>query len=265
MPSRATATQLYCHHLGGVDKAWGGLFHPDPADPIRMEIIRGNEALRGRIISDLPTTITNWLVIWVQNDRTTPRVYATDDAGKEAYWVKQTSSGKLLNVGRMGSPSALAPGDSYDLSEVDVASMGLENNIQQRWVSDFAKQDPFGTGTIQFRPDEQRKRLEAIGLYRMLTPPQYLRHPGAQSTKEEVALTRELGRELDLSTWLTRPCIIVIAFAEDTACPVPLRRDGKPVTSNGRTIVRWIYPLPLERAVAFDHATAEEVPDSTAP
>jgi hypothetical protein len=52
---------------------------------------------------------------------------------------------------------------------------------------------------------------------------------------------------LDLSRWLTQPCVIVIGHLvqEDAgACPVPLTVDGTEIGSRGRTVVRWVYPLP---------------------
>ena len=60
-----------------------------------------------------------------------------------------------------------------------------------------------------------------------------------------------LGRELDLSPWFVRPCLIVIGYLEDSECPIPLRVNGDPVPSDGLTVVRWVYPLPVDYDVAF--------------
>ena len=60
-----------------------------------------------------------------------------------------------------------------------------------------------------------------------------------------------MGRELDLSPWFVRPCLIVIGYLEPSACPIPIRVDGKPVTSTGTTVVRWIKPLKLDATIAF--------------
>ena len=57
---------------------------------------------------------------------------------------------------------------------------------------------------------------------------------------------RWLGQDLDLSTWFTRPCVIVMGVVSGASCPVPVRIDGEPAdVDKGKTIVRWVYPLSL--------------------
>jgi hypothetical protein len=63
-----------------------------------------------------------------------------------------------------------------------------------------------------------------------------------------VLMHREVGRELDLSTWFTRPCVIIIGELKGSPCPIPMRLDGRELLSTGTTIVRWIYPLELNEA-----------------
>jgi hypothetical protein len=54
--------------------------------------------------------------------------------------------------------------------------------------------------------------------------------------------------------WFTRPCIMLIGYVENSPMPVPLRlnNNDEPPPSSGLTIVRWIFPLPLDEEAAFD-------------
>jgi hypothetical protein len=61
-------------------------------------------------------------------------------------------------------------------------------------------------------------------------------------------MARKLGRELDLSAWFTRPCLIVFGYLDEAPTPVPLLVEGRTPASVGLTVVRWIYPLPLDEA-----------------
>jgi hypothetical protein len=81
----------------------------------------------------------------------------------------------------------------------------------------------------------------------------YLKSPDQQTSEASVAFHRELGRELDLSPWFNRPCIIVIGLLENAPNPIPLRigEEGTLPVARSLTVVRWVYPLPLDEQVAF--------------
>jgi hypothetical protein len=64
---------------------------------------------------------------------------------------------------------------------------------------------------------------------------------------------RRITHGYDLSAWLTQPCVIVIGQmqqADPAQPPVPLfvstGGSFREVKSSGRTLVRWIYPLPAD-------------------
>jgi hypothetical protein len=76
----------------------------------------------------------------------------------------------------------------------------------------------------------------------MLEPPEWLQR-SANATVVAARAEREHARELDLSHWLTRPCIIVMGFLEESAIPIPVEIEGETVPSRGTTLYRWIYPL----------------------
>jgi hypothetical protein len=94
--------------------------------------------------------------------------------------------------------------------------------------------------------------LEILTWYQQLPPPAYHRS-GEEFTKTGMT-RRSVGRELDLSPWLTRPCLIVTGFLENSELPFPVLIDGddEAATSEGLIMVRWIFPLPQHDPVAFE-------------
>ncbi|MCH7571742.1 MAG: hypothetical protein IH891_02370 [Planctomycetes bacterium] len=127
------------------------------------------------------------------------------------------------------------------------ANSMLTKNIDD-YIKGFTKRLGSGLSGALSRRD-MRNYMEMLGIFQQLTPPTYLKLKGKQAPETLVA-SRTLGRELDLSAWFTRPCVIILGYLEDSPCPIPLRVDGKPpATAPGSlTIVRWIYPLPLDEA-----------------
>ncbi len=245
LPSRSTATQLYANWLGGVDRSWGGLLRSDPADPVRVDPDTG--MLRGAFINELPGDLRDVKMIFVSSRREPRRAYDLDD-GKEAAWIR--NSGHLPNVGRMFAHSLIPAGSTYIIPRTTPGENGLANNISQKYVRPFEVSNPLGAPTGSITPDRRMQYLEMLSLYHQLDPPKYVRTPGGQ-TPETMVARRLMGRELDLSAWFTRPCLIVIGYLHGTECPIPLRVDGDPVHSEGTTVVRWILPLELDVAEAF--------------
>lgn len=86
-------------------------------------------------------------------------------------------------------------------------------------------------------------QLVALSLFSLLAPPE----PSTPNDRP-VQVRRHATHGLDLSRWVTQPCIIVIGEIggdgkEGTPTPVPLTVDGEPIRSTGRTVVRWVMPL----------------------
>jgi hypothetical protein len=250
---RSTATQMYVHWMGGVDPEWGGTLRSDPEDPVRVEVDRsGSEVLRGSIISDLPGDLTGWTVIWIRSQRTPTLRYALVQ-GDEAQWVPEVRSGQMINLGRMARPGGdWSPGQRRQLLGMfDETRRGLvQENIYERYVREYERGMLGGSGSGSISHNDERKYMEMLSIFGQLEPPKYLKPAQGQSPDTMVA-RRSLGRELDLSPWFNRPCVIVIGFLEDSACPIPLRLDGRQPRSQGLTVVRWVFPLPLNDRIAF--------------
>lgn len=262
LPARSTATTLYAHWQGGLDREWGGTLLVDPRNPI--QVAEGNNALRGRIINELPGALTNVTVIWVQNNRTTRRRYSTS-GDREEPWVPLLASGSHLNVTRVWRFDASTPwqaGQAYDLSALGAARGrndsvepdNLVNWVKRRFIDPYSSRDlPSAAGVTQVGEQHRRNYMEMLSIFHQLNPPEYLKPKGQQNVDAGVAFHRQLGREWDLSAWFNRPCLIIMGFLRDTPAPIPLRvddRENLPV-SQSVTMVRWIYPLPLDEKIAF--------------
>lgn len=92
------------------------------------------------------------------------------------------------------------------------------------------------------------KRLGMLSLFQMLAPPPYTALAPPQrnawdAADTNVRMQRRVGRELDLSAWLVRPCLIVTGFLDRAESPVPIRLNGEPASSEGTVMVRLVLPL----------------------
>lgn len=258
MPSRSTTTRLYLNYLGGVDPDdWGGMLQADPNDPIQVVIDPGGteRTIRGSVISKLPGPLTNITIFWVKNQRTRPRGYFSS-GDEEQPFVTPTASGQMLNIGatwRMAG--TLNPGERLPVQPPNDPGINLSRSITESYIKRYRASGLGGLGNPNpsaIGEDDRRNYLEMLSLFQQLTPPGYiLSSSDTQGDQTSSTFYREIGRELDLSAWFTRPCLIIIGWLKNSELPIPLLADGEPVQSEGLTIVRWIYPLPLREDVAF--------------
>jgi hypothetical protein len=97
-----------------------------------------------------------------------------------------------------------------------------------------------------------QQRLDMLQFHAMLQPPVYLQDPDQPSSgwrSESVRVERDLGRGLDLSRWLSTPCLVVVGTLRDDGAagigmPVPFTIDGQEPAADGTTVVRVVFPLP---------------------
>ncbi len=266
LPSRSTTTQLYANWMGGVDANWGGLLRVDPANPLRVvKSADGSEAsLAGSIISDLPGPLKDVTVFWIRNLRMPNRSYAKVN-NTDADWVNPLQSGGMMNRGNWWKLDARGWETG---SWVDAATLKLDGQSPLAKLG-TAYVDPYAQRSQQYMADtnsidskDQRRFMEMMGIFHQIPPPVYISsgRGATMAGSDTVTFHRELGRELDLSTWFTRPCVIVMGYLEDSALPIPLRigsSDEAP-SSTGLTMIRWVYPLPLDEGISFPKPSEEE-------
>jgi hypothetical protein len=254
LPSRSTATQFFAHWLGAVneDEWGGGMLRPDPADPLRVEPDGfGGERLMGGLTSDLPGTLRNVVMIWVWNRRVPPRAYQIESQ-REMPWVPALQSGRMLNIGRMWSEGDIAPGATIRPQPKDDGSFHLDRSLDATYVAPLRGGGLFDAPGMAQRDPEWRRAIEMLSFFHQLPPPPYMKEPG-DNDPARVNFLRLLGRELDLSAWFSRPCVILIGYLQGAECPIPIRAHGErvPATEESVTVVRWICPLEVLPEVAF--------------
>lgn len=254
IPARASVTQFQVNWLGAIDPKWGGMIRVDPTDPIRVVRNASGDkdiALKGSLIHDLPGTLNNVLIIWITSDRSLPRVYAKDAKGEELEWVPMLRSGDTLNNGEYWKLSSWGRDEIIDFSKKEYdpsARTDFARNVREMYVQKFTRENTaFGVQQIRMTGDDRRLFFEMLSLFHHVTPPVYHKQ-GEFGSDAFVVMSRSMAREIDLSTWLSRPCLIVMGQLHNSKTPIPLRVDGKEVNSSGITFVRWIYPLPVEES-----------------
>ncbi len=249
--ARATSASFQADWIGSVPSTWGRLpYASDPNRQLKQSVIAGDPVrvqLSGVIEHRLPAPLRNVHIIHVsplRNQLPTRR--------RGALPINEPSDA-LPNSGRFAVIAEWAPGTPLEVASslypggaLDSLEEGgsLAAGIRARYY------DPFIGDTLGLRVgtmmtmDRAERGLNMLGIYSMLQPPQYEVELG--TTPEAFRVQRMLGRQLDLSPWFTRPCLIVWGFLDTAECPVPLVLDGERIPSDGLTVVRCIFPLPLE-------------------
>lgn len=261
VPSRATTSDFAFSRLGPVDPAWGSL--PAPAEgsgPIELRIDRTQDPpriqLAGALVHRLPGPLEDVTVVLVTPFRTplpvnlpgslpvpSPATVGEVPSHAAMAVLPRWEPGVPLDLARDlfgGNPVTTRTGLEWSFTR-EIRARFYQPILQTGWG--FMAAEPVQT------PESRRRNLEALGLFWMLQPPRWTEiNP---DRNESARALRHLGRELDLSPWLLRPCLIVTGFLEGPASPVPVEIDGEAAASEGTTFVRWICPLaaPLDGLV----------------
>jgi hypothetical protein len=141
---------------------------------------------------------------------------------------------------------AWAPDEPLDLALATQRRHQLEDisaeALLRTLVSAAGRPDQFGAPRAD--PRTFADRMLALALLPMLEPPDFR----DRTMTQHPAVLRRVSHTMDLGRWFTQPCLILIGHlgsrAEPGPSPVPLHVDGQRVRTEGRTVVRWVYPLP---------------------
>jgi hypothetical protein len=243
VPARSTTKQMYARWWGTLESEedWNRIFQV--IEPITMTRQGTTTLITGQIGHSLPAPLSNVRIILIEPRYTTRREYR-DDVGVDPVFL---TGGALVRVSKSVAPrqTQMPPDTPFDISGIGTATAGSFTMELNDWLADIGGLADDGSGMQPGLGDGMRSSLfKILSFYHQMPPPQYTRT--SQMSDTQPALVRSLGRELDLSPWLTRPCIILYGEIADSEMPVPFEVDGERPESNGRTIVRWIYPLPLD-------------------
>ena len=162
---------------------------------------------------------------------------------------------------------AWAPGAQLDLALLTTG--GVEERSNTRAADEFLKGvvDASLPGLQQLSHDALTRSLRGLGFISQLPPP-------TSSRDNEVAALRRSAHLWDAGRWFTHPCIIIVGqlgitpgLEATSATPLfagdaDARDDDlRPVPLTGRTVLRWVYPLP-EQPVSVATAVEEPVPET---
>lgn len=211
---------------GGADAALRLTTVTDPATRSTRHVVRGT------LTHQLPAALTSVEVIVVRDQRPL-------SAGATELLLFTADAFTLTQPWEPGKP--------LSLDEVTGPRPNLGDTSLLRWVSRL-------TGGISRAEREQEvagraspdalQRLRAITFFPLFEPP----NTGQLGAESPLLARRRLTHGYDLGRWFTQPCVIIQGWMGeregDGPCPVPITVGGEPVAMSGRTLVRWIYPLP---------------------
>ena len=272
VPARSTTTDLQAWWTRPPPPAWGRVVQQDPTSPVRAVTRTGSSprmALEGTLRHTLPGPLREVTLVHVGPFTWQPRGWSDANGGQITPSALPPRPARIATVrewdgGPLDVAAVLYPSGSVleksrpvHPGSLDQGSLvtGLAEKYTDPLRSELNRLAPIVPGaSTNSAPDA----LQMLSLFQMLQPPEYRRD--ATQGVDAVRVVRSLGRELDLSAWFTRPCLIVTGFLDDQPLPVPLALDGDRTESRGRIMVRWILPLPAEDAGAVAPLAGRAVP-----
>ncbi|MBL8746381.1 MAG: hypothetical protein JNK58_08510 [Phycisphaerae bacterium] len=226
VPARSTIKTFQGDWLGGP--RWS---MPRPVSSEASPRLDSTGRLVGTLTHDLPGALVNPRVILVTgqvSEGVVGRTLAVSPAvvGKVYAWAEPTwEAGTALDLSKFQpGPSALATKRLADLvPKVSILNQSIPASVKDDDLDD------------------------AMALFGILEQPE-LDRSAFSGTTVPSTVHRRMTHTLDLSRWVTQPCVIVIGTVVGEANPVPMSVDGVPLDgrsrpSSGRTVVRWVYPL----------------------
>jgi hypothetical protein len=232
VPARATIRQFQGDWLGGP--TWTMPTPTDPSLAPRLTRLESTFALSGTLVHKLPAELTNVWVILVTGEttearaRTKLRLKATGVMPSNAYaWA--------YPGGRW------QPGTTLDLADYAFK----DDPTFEKFIGTIT---PSGGGianlgvTVPSAVDPATPNYHTLAaLFSMMPQPNW--DKSIVNNASVATMHRLASQGLDLGKWFTQPCIIIIGHIEKGPTPVPITIDGDPCPTEGRTVVRWVYPL----------------------
>jgi len=214
VPTRSTVKEFQADWKGAP--RWGA---PLPAGGV-IEVAPDG-SLVGSVTHDLPAALEDVVIVHVE------RQFPLENRGQGGPMIARTRSWRLADDWMAGDALDLAT-----LGQADVTGDYFDRLAGSRQA--------IGGGPTGVQQDARYlpERLEMLTWHGMLAPPDYLQPRGASLIRQRVA------HGWDLSRWFTQPCLIIVGQTTEAGTPIPLLVDGREVLTRGRTLVRWVYPLP---------------------
>lgn len=244
VPTRATVKQVQLDWSGGprwsmpIPQAPGGGQGVISLDPTGGGS-SGKPLVNGVLVHNLPGTLRQVKIVVIRGQTNLNPVrrrrselfdnfpLAQGEAFDLSEWAPQTP----LDLGVQTAPLTRAESRQLPIWLNGLLPASVGNGLSNDDSGDFAR-------TFE-------ERMRALTFIGQLKP---MEGAGDNSLSNAPAAQRLCTHGYDLSRWFTQPCVIIIGFLGDergeAPSPVPLTVDGREVKTIGRTMVRWVYPLP---------------------
>ncbi len=257
VPTRSTVKQWQVDWVGGprwkmpvpVDDAGDAA----PTAAIRFNTDRSTKALlTGKLEHELPAAINDAVIIVVQRQTSLVR------SGADGPEPRGLGNAMICDARAYKLANPWQPGQILDMSVVTASTepSTLASRLMERLLG---SQSTGLQGAVRSNPGQVVDHLTALSLISQLDPPK-----GNQSEMSSFPAANRAGAQgLDLGKWFTQPCVIVIGAIgtsnEPADTPTPIFVDGQRVPALGRTLVRWVYPMP-DDPPSMSPPTDEAVP-----
>ncbi|MCK4873430.1 MAG: hypothetical protein KAS72_11950 [Phycisphaerales bacterium] len=236
VPTRATAKRMIADWIGHVAQPWELPYADETITVVQAEDGVRSHLLEGVLTHNLPATPDRVTILYIQR----PAAYGQRDRSKPP-----TRTPPPIAIGwtwTIPGADPWEPGDKLNLAEItDASRLGSDASLESYLDSVLQRRRPASTpGGGVVRPSQVQTQYEMATFFHHLEPPAYF----SRDQQDHVNYRPRNLKNLDMSMWLTRPCVIVIAHLSDQQTPTPITIDGQTVPSRGDVIVRWVYPLP---------------------
>lgn len=238
-PARSTSKSLFISSLHPPTAEWRMPNFTADADRPR---INADGSLQGIVTHQLPGTLRDVTVYFASNN------YADFNPRPDG---RQRGSTRLKIYAWKPAQGSWAPNVPLDFALLSQGNMQMRDLVTHsisgnfKLIGDDAARPHIDYGRTFFNAKEVTRSLEALTFFNSLNPPEWAQPP--QTAQPQ--FLRTLGRDVDLSAWFDRPCVIITGFLDASPIPYPLRIEGVRQTNadpRSITMVRWIYPLPVD-------------------
>jgi len=230
------------------------VLRPRPTEPGDLDAGEWTQPeLEGVLVHELPQGLTDLVVVVNRGLKDSVEFDPAERPG--ALLAEATAYSPPIDVWR--------PGEGLDLSvatRVQGRRGGRATPVDAASYFEDIVPRPRGMLTTPRAPSpaETIERLTAIAFFPLLEPPDIR----SQSINAHPLVRRFETHGWDLGRWFTRPCVIIVGHMqgeEPAGGPAQIRVNGRPYPSSGRTIVRWIYPLPDDPPLLFPPRSDESL------
>ena len=251
VPARATSAEFLANWKGSpaeTDGVWKSTIKVDINRPVNVSYAPASGlAVDGTLINATGADLLDVTFLLTLSNR--PAMLPRGRSGLPEL-ANQPLTGMPPNIGVMVSIPVWKDGQIVELSSAFSGARTVTAYGRNSLRSELQKTFPPPSGAIAGLIDsplnstDRYRNLKAMTLYGILPDPRVVVAPG--STTASVRSIRQMGRSIDRSSRTIEANLMVMGFAEDVPCPVPIAIDGDIRSGSGVVMLQWIHPLPID-------------------